>query len=53
MTWNIYMYIIIVVYLCQGEKNNVSSLNHITVKNDETKTNDVEIIFNVNEELLK
>lgn len=53
MTCNIYMYIIIVAYLYQGEKNNACSLNHMKVKNGETKTNDVEIIFNFNQELLK
>ena len=53
MTCNIYMYIIIVAYLYQGEKINACSLNHMKVKNGETKTNDVEIIFNFNQELLK
>ena len=43
-----YLYIVTVAYLYQGEKNNVSSLIQIKVKNVETNKIAVETIFNVN-----
>ena len=47
MTWDIYMYIIRVTYLVQGEKTNASSLIGKKVKQNKTKTNGAEIAFNI------
>ena len=47
MTWDIYMCIIRVACLKQGEKINVSSLIQIKIKNKITKTNCIEIISNI------
>ena len=43
-----YLYIVAVAYLYQGEKNNVSSLIQIKVKNVETNKIVVETMFYVN-----
>ena len=45
--WDIYKYVIKVAYLNQGEKYNASSIIQGKVKNVKTKTNGVEIIFNI------
>ena len=53
MTWDIFLYSIGVVCLSQGEKINTSSVIQIKVKNNKTKTNGVEIIFNTKLQLPK
>ena len=53
MTWDIFLYSIGVACLSQGEKINTSSVIQIKVKNNKTKTNGVEIIFNTKLQLPK
>ena len=53
LTWDNHMYISKVTYLQQGEKLNTSSLIPIKVKTAKTKTNSVEILYNIKFQLLK
>ena len=45
MTWDIYICIITVAYLSQGENINESILVQINLKKDKTKLNGVEIML--------